>query len=250
MQAEKSTMLSLLKKEVRGFFSSLTGYIVILLFLMITSLFLWVFPGEMNIMDAGYATLEPLFFIAPWVFLFLVPAITMRMFAEERKAGTLDLLLTRPLTEMQIILAKYLSSVILVLLALIPTFIFYISVYFLGNPHGNLDTGGTWGSYIGLFFLAAVYASIGLFASSFTENQIIAFLISVVLCFLLYTGFDLISGLPAFHRIESIVIYLGISDHYKSLSRGVIDTTDIIYYLGIIGLFLLFTRTVLESRKW
>jgi len=243
-------MLSLLKKEIRGFFSSLTGYIVIILFLLITSLFLWVFPGEMNIMDSGYATLEPLFFIAPWVFLFLVPAITMRMFAEERKSGTLDLLLTRPLTEMQVILAKYLASLLLVLLSLTPTLIFYISVYFLGNPPGNLDTGGIWGSYIGLFFLAAVYASIGLFASSFTENQIIAFLISVVLCFLLYAGFDMLSGLPALHKIESLIVYLGINDHYKSLSRGVIDTTDIIYYLGIIGLFLFFTRTVLESRKW
>jgi len=243
-------MLSLLKKEIRGFFSSLTGYIVIVLFLAITSLFLWIFPGEMNIMDAGYATLEPLFFIAPWVFLFLVPSITMRMFAEERKAGTLDLLLTRPLTEMQVILAKYLASVLLVLLSLIPTLVFYISVYLLGNPQGNLDTGGTWGSYIGLFFLAAIYAAIGLFASSFTENQIISFLISVVLCFLLYAGFDLLSALPAFHKMESLIIYLGISDHYKSLSRGVIDTTDIIYYLGIIGLFLFFTRTVLESRKW
>jgi len=242
-------MLSLLKKEIRGFFSSLTGYIVIVLFLAITSLFLWIFPGEMNIMDAGYATLEPLFFIAPWVFLFLVPSITMRMFAEERKAGTLDLLLTRPLTEMQVILAKYLASVLLVLLSLIPTLVFYISVYLLGNPQGNLDTGGTWGSYIGLFFLAAIYAAIGLFASSFTENQIISFLISVVLCFLLYAGFDLLSALPAFHKMESLIIYLGISDHYKSLSRGVIDTTDIIYYLGIIGLFLFFTRTVLESRK-
>jgi ABC-2 type transport system permease protein len=243
-------MLSLLKKEIRGFFSSLAGYIVIVMFLMITSLFLWVFPGEMNIMDAGYASLEPLFFIAPWVFLFLVPAITMRMFAEERKSGTLDLLLTRPLTEMQVILAKYLASVLLVLVSLIPTLIFYVSVYLLGNPPGNLDSGGTWGSYIGLFFLASIYASIGLFASSFTENQIIAFLVSVVLCFLLYAGFDMLSALPAFHKIESLVIYLGISDHYKSLSRGVIDTTDIIYYLGIIGLFLFFTRTVLESRKW
>jgi len=172
------------------------------------------------------------------------------MFAEERKSGTLDLLLTRPMTEMEIILAKYMASVVLVLLSLIPTIIFYISVYLLGNPQGNLDTGGTWGSYIGLFFLAAVYASIGLFASSFTENQIIAFLVSVVICFLLYAGFDLISALPAFHKIESIISYLGISDHYKSLSRGVVDTTDVIYYLGMIGLFLFFTRTVLESRKW
>jgi ABC-2 type transport system permease protein len=243
-------MLSLLKKEIRSFFSSLTGYIVIVLFLMITSLFLWVFPGEMNIMDAGYATMEPLFFIAPWVFLFLVPAITMRMFAEERKSGTFDLLLSRPLTELQVIMAKYLASVVLVLLSLLPTFIFYISVYLLGNPPGNLDIGGTWGSYIGLFFLAAVYASIGLFASSITENQVIAFLLSVVICFLLYAGFDILSSLPAFHKIDSLFIYLGISDHYKSISRGVVDTTDIIYYLGIIGLFIYFTRTVLESRKW
>lgn len=243
-------MLSLLKKEIRGFVSSLSGYVVIFIFLLVTSLFLWVFPGDMNIPDSGYATLDPLFFIAPWVFLFLVPAVTMRMFAEEKRTGTLELLLTRPLTSMQIVWAKYLSAVLLVLLILIPSLVYYLSVYLLGNPPGNIDTGGTWGSYIGLFFLAAIYAAIGLFASSLTENQIIAFLLAVVISFLLYSGFDMLSGLPAFKNAESVILYLGISEHYKSLSRGVIDTADVTYYLGVIALFLVLTRTSLDSRKW
>ncbi len=243
-------MLSLLKKEIRGFVSSLSGYVVIFIFLLVTSLFLWVFPGDMNIPDSGYATLDPLFFIAPWVFLFLVPAVTMRMFAEEKRTGTLELLLTRPLTSMQIVWAKYLAAVLLVLLILIPSLVYYLSVYLLGNPPGNIDTGGTWGSYIGLFFLAAIYAAIGLFASSLTENQIIAFLLAVVISFLLYSGFDMLSGLPVFKNAESFILYLGISEHYKSLSRGVIDTADVSYYLGVIALFLVLTKTSLDSRKW
>ncbi len=243
-------MLSLLKKEIRGFVSSLSGYVVIFIFLLVTSLFLWVFPGDMNIPDSGYATLDPLFFIAPWVFLFLAPAVTMRMFAEEKRTGTLELLLTRPLTSMQIVWAKYLAAVLLVLLILIPSLVYYLSVYLLGNPPGNIDTGGTWGSYIGLFFLAAIYAAIGLFASSLTENQIIAFLLAVVISFLLYSGFDMLSGLPVFKNAESFILYLGISEHYKSLSRGVIDTADVTYYLGVIALFLVLTKTSLDSRKW
>lgn len=243
-------MLSLLKKEIRGFVSSLSGYVVIFIFLLATSLFLWVFPGDMNIPDSGYATLDPLFFIAPWVFLFLVPAVTMRMFAEEKRTGTLELLLTRPLTSMQIVWAKYLAAVLLVLLILIPSLVYYLSVYLLGNPPGNIDTGGTWGSYIGLFFLAAIYAAIGLFASSLTENQIIAFLLAVVISFLLYSGFDMLSGLPVFKNTESFILYLGISEHYKSLSRGVIDTADVTYYLGVIALFLVLTKASLDSRKW
>ena len=243
-------MRSLLKKEILGFISSLSGYVVIFIFLLVTSLFLWVFPGEMNITDAGYSTLEPLFFIAPWVFLFLVPAVTMRMFAEEKRSGTLELLLTRPLTSMQIIWAKYLAAIILVLLALVPSLVYFLSVYILGSPPGNIDTGGTWGSFIGLFFLAAIYAAIGIFASSLTENQIISFLLAVIISFLLYSGFDMLSGLPLLKKAESFVLYLGINEHYKSLSRGVIDSADIVYYLGMIGLFLLLTRTSLESRKW
>jgi ABC-2 type transport system permease protein len=184
------------------------------------------------------------------VFLFLVPAVTMRSFSEERKTGTLELLVTKPLSDFQIVLAKYLASVSVVLLSLIPTLIFYYSVYKMGNPIGNIDTGGTWGSYIGLFFLAAIYASIGIFASSVTDNPIVSFLLAAIVSFTFLAGFDALSSLSIFSGLESYVLNLGINEHYKSMSRGVIDSRDVIYVLGVISIFLLVTKTVLQSRKW
>jgi len=243
-------MFTLFKKEINGFFSSITGYIVIIVFLVVNSLFLWVFPGSNNILDGGYATLDPLFTIAPWIFLFLVPAVTMRMFADEKRLGTIELLLTRPLSDFQIIFAKYLAALVLVLFSLLPTLIYFYSVYHLGNPVGNIDTGGTWGSYIGLFFLAAIYVSIGVLSSSFTDNQIVAFIIGMLLSFVAYIGFDFMSGLPVFYSIEAFIINLGINEHYKSMSRGVIDSRDVIYFVSVIAFFLLVTKTILQSRKW
>lgn len=169
-------MFAIFRKEVNGFFSSLTGYIVIIVFLLINSLFMWVFPGEWNIFDSGYASLDTLFFISPWVFLFLVPAVTMKMIAEEKRIGTIELIYSRPITERGVIWGKYLASVFLVLLALLPGLIYYISVYLLGEIPGNLDRGGTLGAFIGLFFLASVYVSAGIFASSITDNQVVAFI--------------------------------------------------------------------------
>ena len=243
-------MFSLLRKEISGFFSTLTGYIVIIVFLLTNSLFLWVLPGSFNIPDNGYASLESLFIISPWIFLFLVSAVTMRMFADEKRQGTLELLMTKPLSELQIVLAKYFAALLLVLLSLIPTLIFFISIYILGNPAGNIDTGGTWGSYIGLFFLAAIYVAIGIFASSLTENQIIAFIVSAIISVMFYIGFDALGSLPVFSSKESFIALLGINEHYKSMSRGVIDLRDVIYFMGVAFLFILFTRTVLQSRKW
>lgn len=243
-------MLALYRKEISSFLNSLIGYIVIVVFLAIISLFMWVFPGEMNILDAGYANIDTLFVIAPWVFMFLVPAITMRSFADERKSGTIELLLTRPLSDWQIVLAKYLAGVTLVLLSLIPTLVYYISVHFLGNPVGNIDTGGMWGSYIGLFFLASGFVAVGIFASSITENQIVSFIVAVFLCFFFYIGFDSISNLALFGKIDALIIQLGIQEHYISMSRGVIDTRDVVYFLSLAAFFLLLTKTVLESRKW
>jgi ABC-2 type transport system permease protein len=242
-------MYSLFIKEINSFFSGITGWLVIVVFLLTTSLFLWVFPGDMNILESGYSTLEPLFFIAPWVFLFLVPAVTMRMFADEKKSGTLELLLTKPLTEFQIVLAKYLAAVVLVLLSLLPALIFYWSVYQLGNPVGNIDTGATWGSFIGLFFLASIYAAIGLFASSLSDNQIISFIIAVALCFLLFMGFDSIGSLAVFSSLEDKIIALGINEHYKSISKGVLEIKDVAYFICAASIFLIGTRTVLQSRK-
>ena len=243
-------MFAIFKKEITGFFSSLTGYIVIIVFLLVNSLFMWVFPGEWNILDSGYASLDTLFFLSPWIFLFLVPAVTMKMIAEEKKLGTLELIYSKPVTERGIIYGKYLASVALVLLALLPGVIYYISVYHLGESPGNLDKGGTLGAFLGLFFLAAVYASAGLFASSLTDNQVIAFIIAVLISFFLFMGFDSLAYLPGLKKIDEFVIGLGINEHYKSMSRGVIDFRDIIYFIAVVVVFNEGTRLVLLSRNW
>ncbi|MBN1414363.1 MAG: gliding motility-associated ABC transporter permease subunit GldF [Bacteroidales bacterium] len=243
-------MYYLFRKEISGFFSSLIGYIVIILFITITGLFLWVFKGPMNILEGGYATLDSLFIIAPWVFLMLIPTITMRMFSEEKRTGTLDLLLTRPLSETQIVLAKFTAALVLVILSLLPTLMYYFSVVLLGNPTGNLDTGGTWGSYIGLFFLAGSYAIIGLYCSSLTDNVIISFLLTVALCMLICFGFDQIGNLSMFNAAGALLMKLGIVEHYRSMSRGVIDSRDIVYFLALGIIFFLLTRYNLERRKW
>lgn len=243
-------MFTLLKKEIRSFLSSLIGYITITVFLLVISLFMWVLETDSNVMDNGYANIDPLFILAPWVFLFLIPAITMRSFADEKKAGTIELLLTRPLTDLQIILAKYFAGLILVVFSLIPTLIYYYSVHKLGSPVGNIDTGGMWGSYIGLLFLGAAFVSIGIFASAITDNQVVSFILALFLCFFIYTGFDFIGSFSLFGKFDNIILSLGINQHYVSMSRGVIDTRDMIYFLSLIALFVISTRTVLESRKW
>jgi ABC-2 type transport system permease protein len=243
-------MYALFRKEINGFFSTLTGYIVITVFLVANSLFMWIFPGELNVIDSGYASIDTLFIIAPWVFLFLVPAVTMRFFADEKKTGTIELLLTRPIRDMQIILAKFFAGLVLVLFALIPCLVYFVTVYLLGNPAGNIDTGGTWGSFIGLFFLASSYVAIGVFASSITDNQVIAFILSVLICFILYIGFDYISSISLFTGIDQFIITIGINEHYSSMSRGVLDSRDIVYYLLLISVFTYLTKIVIQSRKW
>ena len=243
-------MFAIFRKEISGFFSNLTGYIVIIVFLLFNSLFMWVFPGEWNILDSGYASLDTLFFLSPWVFMFLVPAVTMRMIAEEKRLGTIELLYSRPITERGIIYGKYFASVALVLLALIPGVIYYISVFHLGESPGNLDRGGTLGSFLGLFFLASVYASVGIFASSLTDNQVIAFILAVLICFILYMGFDSFAYLPGLKKLNEFVIRLGINEHYKSISRGVIDLKDIVYFVSVAAFFNEATRFHMLSRKW
>jgi len=243
-------MFTLFRKEINGFLNSLIGYIVIVVFLLMTGLFLWVFPMQFNIPDYGYANLDGLFILAPFVFLFLIPAITMRSFAEEKKTGTLELLMTQPLSDMQVIIAKLLAGITLVIFSLIPTLIYFYSVYRLGLPVGNLDSGAIWGSYIGLLFLAAAFVAIGIFASSVSDNQIVSFIVSVFLCFFFYMGFELIYTFILSGKTGLIIQSLGISAHYTSISRGVIDTRDVIYFLSIIALFVLFTKFSLETRKW
>lgn len=243
-------MYPLVKKEISSFFSSITGYLVIIVFLVVNSLFMWIFPGELNIFEAGYSSLDTLFLMAPWVFLFLVPAITMKMFSEEKKSGTIELLLTRPVNEFQIVLAKFFAGVALVMFSLLPTLIYFFTVYSLGNPVGNIDTGGTWGSYIGLFFLGCTYVSIGIFASSLSGSQIVAFITGVIISFFFFTGFESIAGIPFLNKMESFLINFGINEHYRSISRGVVDSRDIVYFLGVISFFVFLTRVVLRSRNW
>ncbi len=242
-------MFSLFSKEIKSFFSSLAGYIVIIIFLLINSLFMWVFEGPLNVPEGGYASMETLFFIAPWVMVMLIPAITMRSFSEERKAGTLDLLLTRPLSSMQIIWAKYLASLVMIVLALLPTLVFYYSIIRLGNPAGNIDHGGTWGSYLGLLLLAATYAAIGIYCSSLTDNLVISFLVSAVLCLFVCYGFEQIALLFGAGATGNIIVSLGIMEHYESVSRGIIDTRDLIYFIATIAIFIFLTRYVIENYK-
>ncbi len=247
-------MLILYLKEIRSFLSSQIGYITIGVFITLIGLFLWIIPSESggaNILDNGFANIDPLFYIAPWVYLILIPAITMRSFSEEKKNGTIELLLTRPLTDMQIVAAKYLAGLTLVLISLLPTLIYYYSVSVLSFQKVNgVDTGGMWGSYVGLFFLGAGFVSIGIFASAIAENQVVAFIFALLLCLFCYIGFDFIAESGLFGKYNSFLKGLGINEHYVSMSRGVIDTRDIIYFMSEIAIFNLLTKLVLESRKW
>jgi ABC-2 type transport system permease protein len=243
-------MITLLRKEIAAFLSSLIGYIVMIVFVTAIGLFMWIFPGNFNVLEAGYSNIDTLFIIAPWVFMFLAPAITMKMFSEEKRTGTIELLLTKPLTDWDIILSKFFAGFILVLLSLLPTLTYYISVHYIGAQEGNIDTGGMWGSYFGLLFLSAAFVAIGLFASSITSSQIVAFILAVFLSFFFYIGFESIGSFDLLGSFDGFIIKLGINDHYISMSRGVIDTRDVVYFVSLSGLFLLFTKTVLESRKW
>ena len=244
------SMYSLFLKEIRSFLSSFLGYIIIIVFLVVMGLFLWVLPTDFNILDFGYADVDGLFIIAPFIFLFLVPAITMRSFADENKSGTIELLYIRPISDLQIILAKYFASFTLVILSLIPTLVYYFSVWQLGFPQGNIDSGGFWGSFIGLLLLGAAFVSIGVFASSLSENQVVSFIVAILISAFLYLGFEFIYSFDLFGDIDLFIKSLGMNAHYSSISRGVIDTRDLVYFLSVISLFLFLTNFVIARRKW
>ncbi|NNE32762.1 MAG: gliding motility-associated ABC transporter permease subunit GldF [Winogradskyella sp.] len=240
-------MFAILKKEINTFFASPIGYLVIGVFLLLNGLFLWVFKGEFNILNNGVASLSGFFLLAPWILIFLVPAITMRSFSDEKKQGTLELLVTKPISNMQIVLGKFLGALSLILMALIPTLLYVFTVYQLGNPTGNIDAGSTIGSYFGLLFLVAAYTAIGVFASTLSDNQIVAFITSVFTCFFFYFGFEGISNYTPFGDL----IYLenlGMSAHYNSMSRGVLDTRDLIYFVSITIAFLIFTELRIKIK--
>lgn len=243
-------MYALFKKEIILFFSSITGFLVGGLFLLVTSLFLWIIPGQMNIPMSGYASLEPLFWLSPWVFLFLVPAVTMRLFADEKKSGTLEILLTKPVADWEIVGGKYLAGLVLVVVSILPTFVFFYSLHKMAQPVGNIDHGAIWGSYLGLFLLGAIYTSIGLFASSITSNQIVSFVISVAITFVFYSGFDSLATIPALKSMSSVLVQFGIEEHYQSISRGVVDSRDLLYFVGVSIVFLALTKMAITKKRW
>lgn len=242
-------MIQVFFKEVNNFFNSLTAYIVIAVFLTTIGLMMWVFP-DTSVLAYGFADMDTLFRVGPYVFMFLVPAITMRMFAEEKKSGTQEILFTKPLNDLQIILGKYLASVMLVLFSLIPTLLYYFSLYRLGSPPGNIDTAGVAGSYVGLILLGSVFAAIGLFSSSLTENQVVAFIVSVFLCFILYDGFQSLASINAWSKIAALLQKLSLSYYYNDLSRGLIDTRSLVFFLSVIAFMITLTKLVTGSRKW
>lgn len=242
-------MWSVCKKEFRQFFSSLTGMIALAVFLLLNGLFLFVFP-DTNILDFGYATLDKFFDLAPWILTFLVPAITMRSLSDEFRAGTYEILQTKPLSYGALVSGKYFGSLLIVALALLPTLLYAFSMQSLSTPNAGLDAGGTVGSYIGLFLLAAVFTAIGICCSSFTTNAVVSFIVSAFACFILYSGFNAISRIASLASGAGYFIeMLGIDFHYRSISRGVIDLRDIIYFLSVILFFLLFTQSNLIKRK-
>lgn len=240
-------MKSIVLREIKSFFGSPIGYLVIAIFLLLNGLFLWVFQGEYNILNSGFADMTPFFTIAPWILIFLIPAVTMRSFSDEKKQGTIELLLTKPLSIWQIVNGKFLGAFLLIVIAIIPTLVYVYILYGLGLPEGNIDLGSTLGSYFGLLFLIAAYSAIGIFTSTISENQIVAFIIAVFLCFFFYFGFDGISTLIA--RFEDLIASFGMKNHFQSMGRGVIDTRDVIYFVSITALFLSFTVFKLKSLK-
>lgn len=239
-------MIQVFAKEFNSFLNSLIAYMVIGVFLTGIGLLMWVFP-DTSVLDYGFADMDTLFSMGPYVFIFLVPAITMKSFAEEKKLGTLELLLTKPLSDWDVVFGKFLAAFALVLLALVPTVIYYLSIYKLGNPVGNIDSAGVWGSYIGLALLAMVFCAIGLLASSLTTNQIVSFILAAFLCFLIYNGFD---SLATFGNNALLIKQLGILYHYDSLSKGLIDSRDVLYFLSVTTFVLIITKTIIGSRQW
>jgi ABC-2 type transport system permease protein len=239
-------MLAILKKEFNSFFTSPIGYLVIIVFLVVNGLFLWVFKGDFNILNAGFADLNSFFFITPWFFIFLIPAITMRSFSDEIRTGTIEILKTKPLTDWQIVTGKYFSALLLIVLALIPTLTYVFTIYKLGNPVGNLDMGSIIGSYFGLLFLAGAFTSVGLFTSTLSNNQIVAFILGALLSFVMFYGFNAVADLELFPKMN--IENIGMQYHFKSISRGVIDTRDLIYFVSISFFFLFLTKINLKNK--
>lgn len=242
-------MTALYLKEIKSFLSSIIGYIFILIYLIASGLFHWIITMNTNLLQGTEADLIPFFNLSPVIFLILIPAITMRSIAEERRTGTIELLFTRPVSDLQILMAKYLAGVTLLIIALAPTFIYYISMYYLGNPVGVIDNGATFTSYLGLILLGSTFVAIGIFSSSITSSQIVAFIIAMFLSWIFYDGLTLLGSYNLMGKFDYIVQYMGLSFHYDAIKRGVIDTSDIVYFLSIITVFMFAALTVIKSIK-
>lgn len=242
-------MFAIFRKEISAFFASPVGYLVMVLFLILSGLFLWVFKGPFNVFDYGFADLSLFFLLAPWVLLLLIPAVSMKAFAEERKLGTLELLLSKPVPVTALVLGKFLGVLALLILTLLPTLLYVLTISDLGTTEGNLDSGLVWGSYAGLLGLMAVYTAVGLFASSLTDNQIVAFMLAIVLCFLLYQGFDSVSTLFAGGGMALLIADLGLRAHYETIGQGILDSRDLVYFLSICAFFLLLTAGRLNMLR-
>ncbi|MEK6480671.1 gliding motility-associated ABC transporter permease subunit GldF [Catalinimonas sp. 4WD22] len=242
-------MWQLFVKEINTYLNSLIAYIVIAVFLTGIGLLMWVFP-ETSILQYGFADMYTLFSLSPYVFMFLIPAITMRSFAEEKKSGTMELLLTQPISDLQLILGKLFASWLIIIFALVPTLVYYFTVYQLGSPVGNVDSAGVAGSYVGLILLAGVFTSIGIFASAITENQVIAFILAVFFCFLLFSGLSSLASLDIWGNTNYMISQIGILYHYEAMSRGLIDSRNLIYFFSVMVLMILLTQLLLGSRKW
>ena len=239
-------MLAIFKKEFNSFFTSTIAYLTIGMFLLINGLFLWVFDDDFNILNAGFADLTSFFYLAPWILIFLIPAITMKTFADEFRSGTIEILKTRPITNVTLVLGKFFAILTLLIIVLIPTFVYAYSIHELGNPVGNLDYGSISGSYIGLLLLASSFASIGIFTSTLSKNQVVAFLLGICMVFLFYYGFDAVSSL--FGDYSYTIKLFGMNEHYKSISRGVIDSRDLLYFMSIIIFFLFVSKQKLTNE--
>ena len=243
-------MKALYLKEIRSFLGSTIGYAVIGIYLILNSLFLWVFSFGTNVLDGGTADLVSYFSIAPIIFLILIPAITMRTFAEEKRTGTIELLFTRPLTDIQIVLAKFFAGLTLVLIAIIPTTIYYVSIHFLGDPVGIIDDGVTVASFLGLIFVGGIFVAIGVFVSSITTNQIVALLLAVFFSWFTFLGFDLLANFGQFGGLDIVIRNLGIIEHFTSIQKGILVSNDIVYFISVTVIFILATKLSLQSRKW
>lgn len=242
-------MRALYFKEIRSFLSSIIGYIFILIYLIASGLFHWVISEDTNLLEGAEADMIPFFNLSPWIFLILIPAITMRSIAEERRTGTIELLFTRPISDIQMLLAKYFASVTLLIIALIPTLVYYISMHYLGDPVGVMDDGSTITSYFGLILLGSTFVAIGIFASALTSSQIVAFILAMFLCWLFYQGFDLLGSFNVMGKFDSVIQYCGMTTHYDGIKRGLVDTKDVLYFLTVIVLFIFAGLTVIKSLK-